>query len=204
MAGRAGGRPEILANLPGHIFPVDILGLGKDHVAVLALFVNVPGGHVRFEVALRARVWFARYLDGKGVAWVAGGTRPQAAIRIDPAHALIGPVGQIGHLDLAELGRHLFRAVYGDLSAVAGITRLPFCGFRSFERADLTVLEFLNARQGLNQGRIDGILSEIAESVRLFATGILGHLGRVTGLAVIRGDDDADLKTVVLKTVFVR
>ena len=71
VAAGAGWGLEILARLPGHGLEVEFLFLGLVQVAMLALLVDVVGGHVRFQVALSAGVRLASHLDREGMAGMA-------------------------------------------------------------------------------------------------------------------------------------
>src|SRR5512139_3775034 len=67
VAGSAGRRLEILADLPGNGVEVPGVILGRVDVAVLALFVDVPRRHVRIEMALAAGVRLPGHLDREPV-----------------------------------------------------------------------------------------------------------------------------------------
>ena len=103
VAGCTGRRLEILSNLPRNRGEIPFLGFGGIDVPVFALMVNVPRRDIGFKMALRAGVRLSRNLDRELVSCMTGTTGPVAPIGVDPPSPLIGPLGEMGDLDLAHL-----------------------------------------------------------------------------------------------------
>ncbi len=182
MAGGAGGgRGVVLAQHPLGAVEVQLVLVGAVGDAVLRLLVDLLLRVVGPEVALAAVLGPARLRGREGVALVAGGAGADRAVRVEPAHAGVGPAGGQQGAVLADL----HHAAVALLAAVDGQRRAAVEARVALDDVGQEVVERAEDQPGL------GVVALVE----------LAHLLLVAAGAVARRDDDADGLPHVLEGV---
>ena len=86
---------------------------------MFALRVNIPGRHIGLKMTLRTRERLSRNFDRETMARVACRAGTQASVRILPSNALIGPVDEIGDLDIPDACCYGLYTMHFDFCPVA-------------------------------------------------------------------------------------
>lgn len=154
---------------------------------MLALLVHVPGGRVRFHVALGAGVGFTGDLDGERVARMSGRAGTEAAVRVDASNTHVRPTGQVRDLDLSEKiridGLHTPYLDPRTVTPEAGLAKSVTAGDGGLEFA---VHPRFVAQDGVGEGHVKGIVNEVPVGHGLFGSAVLSGLHSVASRTIHR------------------
>ena len=194
----------MLAHDPGGGVKIPIALICFIDISVLADLIDLIGQNIRALVALGAGVGLTGHFHGKTVAHVTGGAGSEAFIRIDPAHALIGPSRQQGELHLAEIRFPHHRSLDFDFGSVTRQTRggigILVRGFQ----LQTSLFQGINAVNHPYKIVIEGVFGQVAISPGHFVLEVLSAFHRMTGGAIPRRHHRVDLLALMFKGVEVQ
>ncbi len=203
MAGGASGRAKILPYPPRDMVPIPFPLFGVENIPMLAFLVHLKSRHIGSPVALRAGEGFACDLDGKLMPSMASGAGSPAAVRVDPAHALIGPVAQPGQHKLAQIVGELASAHHLHPRTMTAVTRFVLGLIGRTHNRHLAVFDIRHAGDALDHSMENRVLLEVVQCVGLFAVAKLLCFNRVADRAIRRRDHDVDVVIKVVEVVCV-
>ena len=137
MTGGTGRSNKVSTGHPGHVLEIPLPFERREDVPMFALVIDIPGGDIRFDMALGARVRLSGNADGKSVPWMARRACPRTAIGIDPAliGAATAPGGALGAGSGSNI-RESYWMLNSDMGSDRAVSLAPLYFIRDFNKWD--------------------------------------------------------------------